>query len=246
MPHEPIAPELHRALSRVSTATLTTQLFKRGFRNTFLYGLRPFNEEHANFVGTAFTLRYIPAREDLDVVESFADPAHPQRAAVEAVGPGEVLVMDSRGEGRAATAGDILITRLQMRGAVAVVSDGSFRDSSRLREMPFPTFAKGPSATLNLTLHHAVDFQVPIACAGVAVFPGDVLVGDREGIVCIPRHLAAEVAQAALEQEEFEDFALGKIRAGAPVIGTYPPDEKTRSEYEEHRRHHGSGDDARR
>jgi regulator of RNase E activity RraA len=238
MPHVPLAATVHDALSRVSTATLTTQLFKRGFRNTFLHGLTPFNWQHASFVGPAFTLRYIPAREDLDVVESFEDPHHPQRAAVEAVGPGDVLVMDSRGQARAATAGDILITRLQQRGAAAVVSDGSFRDSPRLREMPFPTFAQGPSATLNLTLHHAVDYQLPIACAGVAVFPGDILVGDREGVVCIPRHLAEEVAEAAVEQELLEDFVLAKVRAGAPVIGTYPPDEKTRAEYAAHRSRH--------
>ncbi|GAW47874.1 MULTISPECIES: ribonuclease activity regulator RraA [unclassified Nocardioides] len=228
----PLADEVRSALGRVSTATLTTQLFKRGFRNTFLHGLQPFNPEHAHFVGTAVTLRYIPAREDLDVLESFENPEHPQRAAIEQVGPGDVLVMDSRGVARAATGGDILITRLQQLGAAAVVSDGSFRDSPRLRTMSFPTFAQGPSATLNLTMHHAVDFQRPIACAGVAVFPGDVLVGDLEGVVCIPRHLAEEVAVAAEAQERLEDFLLDKVRAGASIIGVYPPNQETRAEYE--------------
>jgi regulator of RNase E activity RraA len=203
-------------LNEVSTATICTQLFKRGFRNRFLYGLAPLNPSHARFVGSAFTLRYIPAREDLDVVSAFEDPAHPQRAAIEAVMPGEVLVMDSRGDGRAATAGDILISRLQVRGAVAVITDGSFRDTPRLRRMSFPAFA-------------------PIACAGVSIYPGDVLVGDEEGVVCIPAAIAAEVAADAVAQEHLEEFIQTKIAAGAPIIGTYPPNQSMKAEYEQHR-----------
>jgi regulator of RNase E activity RraA len=222
-------------LNEVSTATICTQLFKRGFRNRFLYGLAPLNPSHARFVGSAFTLRYIPAREDLDVVSAFEDPAHPQRAAIEAVMPGEVLVMDSRGDGRAATAGDILISRLQVRGAVAVITDGSFRDTPRLRRMSFPAFAQSASAMINLSAHHAVDFQVPIACAGVSIYPGDVLVGDEEGVVCIPAAIAAEVAADAVAQEHLEEFIQTKIAAGAPIIGTYPPNQSMKAEYEQHR-----------
>jgi regulator of RNase E activity RraA len=240
---EPLTDRVRTQLTEVSTATLTTQLFKRGLRNTFLYGVLPMNPEHAGFVGEAFTLRYIPAREDLDVVESFEDPEHPQRKAVESTAAGHVLIMDSRGTARAATAGDILITRLIRRGVTAVVTDGSFRDSPRLRQLDFPTFAAGSSAMLNLALHHAVDFQVPIGCAGVPVFPGDVLVGDQEGVVCIPRHLAAEVAEAAVEQERLEAFVLEKIKAGAPLVGTYPPSAEVRAEYERHRK---AADDDRR
>jgi len=215
------------ALSRASTATLQTQLFSRGLRNTFLFGLRPLDPGAARFVGEAFTLRYIPAREDIDVLEAFSDPAHPQRRAIESVGPGQVLVMDCRGEGRAASAGHILTTRLQQRGAAALVTDGSVRDSPQMLRMSFPVFTSAVSATTNLVLHHAVDVQVPIGCGGVPVFPRDVLVGDEEGVVVIPRHLAAEIAQPAAEQEELEGFILDRVRAGAALPGTYPPDETT-------------------
>jgi regulator of RNase E activity RraA len=229
---QPLSVTTRERLAQVSTATLTTQLFKRGLRNTFLFGVRPLASEHARFVAEAFTLRYIPAREDLDVVESFEDALHPQRVAVESAPPGHALIMDSRCEGRAATAGDILVTRLAKRGVAAVITDGSFRDSPRLARLGFPVFSAASSATLNLSLHHAADFQVPIGCAGVPVYPGDVLAGDAEGVVCIPRHLADEVAQDAIAQEQLEAFVLRKIQAGAPLIGTYPPSKATRDEYE--------------
>ncbi len=166
------------ALRGASTATLQTQLFARGLRNTFLFGLRPLNPGAARFAAEAFTLRYIPAREDLDVLEAFRDPRHPQRHAIESVGPGQALVMDCRGDARAASAGHILTTRLLRRGAAALVTDGSVRDSPAIRRMEFPVFTSAVSATTNLVLHHAVDLQVPIGCGGVAVFPGDILVGD--------------------------------------------------------------------
>jgi regulator of RNase E activity RraA len=225
--------EVFDLLSRASTATVTTQLFKRGLRNTFLYGVRPLNRAHASFVAEAVTLRYIPAREDLDVLAVFDDYDHPQRRAIETTGPGQVLVMDCRGEGRAASAGEILITRLLRRGAAGVVSDGSFRDSPALQRLPFPVFCGSVSATTNLALHHAVDIQVPISCAGVPVYPGDVLVADEEGVVCVPRHLAAEIAQPAADQQLQEEFILEKIQAGAPLRGTYPPDEATLKEYQQ-------------
>ncbi len=229
---EPLDPQVYADLARASTATLTTQLFQRGFRNVFLNGLRPLNPEHARFVGQARTLRSIPAREDLDVVSSFGDPNHPQRKIFELLEPGDVLVMDCRGDLRAANGGGILTTRAMMRGAVALVSDGSIRDSPEIARMPFPVFTAGASATISLTVHHAVDIDVPIACAGVPVFPGDILVGDEEGVVVIPRHLAAEIAEPAAEQEAFEAFILQKIQSGAPLPGTYPPNDATKAEYE--------------
>jgi Demethylmenaquinone methyltransferase len=215
----------------VSTATITTQLFKRGLRNTALVGLAPLSEEHARFVGEAFTLRYIPAREDLDVLEVFKDPSHPQRAAVEQIAPGQVLVIDCRGVGRAASIGEILATRLQRRGAVALVTDGTLRDTAGIRSLGLPTFAAGSSPTTNLAVHHAVDLQVPIGCAEVPVYPGDILVGDDEGVVCIPRHMAASVAADAFEQERMEAFLRARVEAGAPLTGTYPPNELTLAEY---------------
>lgn len=232
----PVESEVLEWLSRASTATITTQLFQRGLRNLFLNGLKPMNPEHCRFVGEAVTLRNIPMREDLDRLEAFRDPGHPQRKAIEMVGPGQVLVMDCRGDLRGASGGNILITRLRMRGAAGLVSDGSVRDSPEIARNPFPVFAAGQSANLNLVVHHAVDINVPIACAGAPVFPGDIIVGDEEGVVVVPRHLAAEVARPAAEQEDLERFVLEKIEGGAALPGTYPPNERTLAEYEEWKR----------
>lgn len=227
--------ELRELLGQASTATLQTQLFRRGLRNTFLFRLRPLNPSAARFVGEALTLRHIPAREDIDVVEVFEDYDHPQRKAVETVGPGQVLVMDCRGEPRAASAGHILATRMRRRGAVALVTDGSVRDSPKIARMDFPVFAAGVSASTNLSLHHAVDINVPIGCAGVPVFPGDFLVGDEEGVIVIPRHLATEIARPAAEQELLEDFIVERVGEGATLPGTYPPNARTLQDYEDSR-----------
>lgn len=228
----PVAPEVLEWLARASTATITTQLFQRGLRNLFLNGLKPLNPQHCRFVGEAVTLRNIPMREDLDHLEALRDPEHPQRKVIEMVGPGQVLVMDCRGDLRGASGGNILITRLKMRGAAGFVSDGAVRDSPEVARNPFPVFAAGQSANLNLVAHHAVDINVPIACAGVPVFPGDIIVGDEEGVVVVPRHLAAEIARPAADQEDLERFVLEKIEGGSSLPGTYPPNEHTLAEYE--------------
>ena len=228
----PIAPDVFEWLRQASTATITTQLFQRGLRSMFLNGLFPLNPSHCRFVGEAVTLRNIPMREDLDRLEVFRDPEHPQRKAIELVGPGQVLVMDCRGDVRAASGGNILATRLRVRGAAALVSDGAVRDSPEIGQQPFPVFVAGRSANLNLVVHHAVDINVPIACAGVPVFPGDVVVGDEEGVVVIPRHLATDVAKPAADQEDLERFVLEKVEGGAALPGTYPPNEQTMAESE--------------
>jgi regulator of RNase E activity RraA len=225
-----ISTETLAALGRASTATLTTQLFKRGFRNAFLHGVRPLGRVH-RFAGEAFTLRFIPAREDLDVLGATANPEHPQRKAFETIGPGQVLVMDCRGETRAACAGDLLVARMIHRGAAGLVTDGALRDSPALAALEFPIFGAGAAPTLSLALHHAADLQVPVGCAGVPVYPGDVMVADGDGVVCIPRHLAAEVAEAAVAQDELEAFLLRRLQAGAPIPGTYPPSEETQAAY---------------
>ncbi|GAA4991958.1 ribonuclease activity regulator RraA [Actinopolymorpha pittospori] len=230
-PDEPLPAEVLAALRLVSTATLTTQLMARGLRNTFLVGLRPLNSGSPRMVGTAFTLRYIPAREDLDVLSVFRDPEHPQRKAVESVGPGQVLVMDCRGRGRAASLGGILGTRLLRRGAAGVVTDGAVRDSPTFATLGLPAYSAGVSGTTNLVQHHAVDMQVPIGCAEVAVYPGDVMVGDAEGVVCVPRELAAEVASDAVAQEHLEEFVQAQIEAGAALPGVYPPNDATMTRY---------------
>lgn len=229
---EPLHDAIRDRLREASTATIATQLFALGFRNRFLAGLAPLNPEHCRFVGEAATLRYIPMREDLDVLDSYRDPEHPQRKAIETARPGSVLVMDCRGETRAGSAGNILAARLRVRGAVALVTDGAVRDAPEIAAQPFPVFATGRSASIGLSAHHAVDFDVPIACAGVAVFPGDVLVGDAEGVVVIPRHLAARIAEPAAAQEDLERFLLARVEAGSRLPGTYPPNEETLAAYE--------------
>ncbi len=213
-------------LKTVSTATLCTALFKHGLRNQFIQDVHPLNTKLPNMVGEAFTLRYIPAREDLNPISVFQDRAHPQRVAVEQCPPGAVLVIDSRKNARAASAGSILVTRLMVRGAAGVVTDGGFRDTPEIAAMPFPAYHHRPSAPTNLTQHQALDINVPVGCGDVAVFPGDVLVGDREGVVVIPAHLAGEIADEAVEMTAFEDFVTAEVLKGRSIIGLYPPTEQ--------------------
>ena len=220
-------PRTRELLSQASTATITTQLLARGLRNTFLHGIKPLNGRR--LIGPAFTLRYIPAREDIDVLAVFKDYEHPQRKAIESVPPGHVLVMDCRGQTRAASAGNILATRLQVRGAAGLVTDGTLRDTPEMKQLELPVFTTGASPLTNLAQHHAVDMQIPIGCAEVAVYPGDIMVGDEEGVVCIPAHLADEIAEPAAQQESLEQFILQEIENGRPLKGTYPPDEDTLS-----------------
>jgi regulator of RNase E activity RraA len=226
-----VSPETLELLRQASTATIATQLFVRGIRNQFMVGLRPANPSHCRFVGEAVTLRYIPSREDIDKTEVYRNPEHPQRKVIEMIGPGQVLVMDARGDVRAGSAGGILVERMRQRGAEAYVTDGALRDSPEIDQMDFPVFYAAPAAPIGLTVHHAVDINVPIGCAGVPVYPGDILVGDEEGVVVIPRYLAAEIAGPAAEQEDIERFVMEKIQAGAALPGVYPPNEATMEEY---------------
>jgi len=227
-------------LRHVSTATLCTQLFKRGFRNVYIQGIsRLTTPSGGNLVGPAFTMRSIPAREDLDQISAFDDPNHPQRKAIESVPPGYVLVLDCRGEKRVASGGQILTTRLKVRGAAGLVSDGPVRDSGAISKMDFPVFCAGGSAPLNLLHHHAIDQNIPIGCGGVAVYPGDVIVGDDEGVVVIPAHLADEVAAQAIEQEKMEAFILERVQGGAKLAGTYPPNAETKAAFEVWRKQKG-------
>lgn len=225
-------------LRTVSTATLTAQLQKRGFRNTFLQGLFPLRPD-LRMVGYAFTLRYVPTREDL-VDTLYDNTKNIQRIAVESVNADDVLVIDARGEVGAATLGNILATRIKARGAAGLVSDGALRDTPGYRELELPSYIKAAHAATSFLLHHPVDINVPIGCAGVLVMPGDVMVGDGEGVVAIPAHVAEEVAHAAYEQERLEEFIQQKVAGGASILGVYPPDEATKAEYEAWRKVQGS------
>lgn len=220
------------ALRRVSTATLTTQLYKRGIKTAFMEGVRPLRPD-LRLVGYAYTLRYIPAREDLGDTAEFDNWTNPQRLAVEEVGAGDVLVIDARGELGAGVLGDILVSRIAQRGAAGIVTDGAFRDSPGVAGVKLPTYARGMHAYMSAILHHPVETNRPVGCGGVAVIPGDVIVGDAEGVVVLPREMAAGIARDALSQELYEAWALRKIQAGASIRGVYPPDDSTRAEYEQ-------------
>jgi len=225
-------PTVREIFKTVSTATLCTALFKRGLRNQFIQDVRPLNPDLPNMVGEAYTLRYIPAREDLNPLTVFQDRSHPQRKAVEECPPGAVFVIDSRKDARAASAGSILVSRLMKRGVAGIVTDGGFRDSPEIARLPFPAYHHRPSAPTNLTLHQALDINVPIGCGDVPVWPGDVVVGDGEGVVVVPRHLASEIAAEAAEMTAFEDFVMEKVLEGRSILGLYPPTEEgTRAEF---------------
>ena len=209
-------------LKKTSTPTIATILFKLGLKFQYIQDVKPLAKGRENMVGEAFTLRYIPAREDLNPITVFRDPNHPQRVAVETCPEGAVMVMDSRKSARAASAGSILITRLMVRGAAGIVTDGGFRDSGIIADLNFSSYHKTPSSPTNLTLNQALDINVPIGCGDVAVFPGDVIVGDDDGVMVIPSHLADSVAEEAKKMEEYEAFVSERVLAGDAIIGLYP------------------------
>lgn len=219
-------------LRTISTATVATALFKRGFRTQFIQNVHPLSPAQPVLVGEAFTLRYMPAREDLNQLSVFRDRSHPQRKAVEDCPPGAVLVMDSRKDARAASAGSILVTRLMKRGVAGVVTDGGFRDAAEIGKLGFPAYHQRPSAPTNLTLHQAIDINVPIGCGDAPVFPGDVILGDGDGVIVIPAHLADEIADEAFEMTAYEDFVTERVNADQGIFGLYPAtDEKSLSDF---------------
>jgi regulator of RNase E activity RraA len=227
-----LSPQTRDKLKTVSTATLTTALFKRGFRNQMIQGVYPLNPDALPMVGEAFTLRYIPAREDLNPITVFQDRSHPQRKAVEECPAGAVFVIDSRKDPRAASAGSILVSRLMQRGVAGVVTDGGFRDSHDIAKLAMPAFHSRPSAPTNLTVHQALDINVPIGCGDAPVWPGDVIVGDHDGVVVVPAHLADELADEGLEMTAFEDFVAEEVMKGRSILGLYPAtEEKTRTDF---------------
>jgi regulator of RNase E activity RraA len=211
-------------LKGVSTATLASALYKRGLRNQMIQDVRPLSApKGGSMVGEAYTLRYMPAREDLNPMTVFRDHSHPQRRAVEECPPGAVLVMDSRKDARAASAGGILVTRLMMRGVAGIVTDGGFRDSAEIAQLDMPSYHNRPSAPTNLTLHQAIDINVPIGCGDAPVFPGDIVVGDADGVIIIPAGIVDEITADAVEMTAYEDFVTERVRAGQKTFGLYPP-----------------------
>ncbi len=230
MENSPPSKTVLESLLIPSTATITSVLTKYGLWNTFMQDVTP-NIPNTKIAGPAFTMRYIPAREDL--ARAPVDPlTDVQRMGIERIGEGEILVVDARGETGAGIMGDILVSRIIQRGAVGVVTDGGFRDTPGIKEMGLTTYSRCMNAHNSRCIHYPCDIQTPIACGGVAIFPGDIIVGDAEGIVVIPLHLAEEVADQAVEQEHREEWILSKIKEGRITNGLYPPDENTLEEYE--------------
>ncbi|WKK66439.1 ribonuclease activity regulator RraA [Lutimonas zeaxanthinifaciens] len=213
-------------LENISTATITTALFKAGFKNQFIQDVVPLKIYGKNMIGQAYTLRYIPAREDRNRIEVFKNPEHPQRVAIESCPQGYVLVIDSRKNAKAASAGSILVTRLMKRGVSGIVTDGGFRDSSEIAQLPFSSFQKKSSAPTNLTWHEALDLNVPIGCGDVAVFPGDIIIGDTDGVVVIPQEIADDIINECIKMTLYEDFVMEKVKNGLSVIGLYPLTDK--------------------
>ena len=216
-----------------SVATISTALFKRGYRNQFIQGVSPLNPNLSNMVGYAFTVRYIPAREDLNTLDVFKNPEHPQRVAIEQCPKDHVLVFDSRKDARAASAGAILVTRLMVRGCAGVVTDGGFRDSAEIKNLEFPAYHTRPSSPTNLTLHQAIDINIPIGCGDVAVWPSDLVVGDQEGVIVIPNKIIDEVSEEVESMTVYEDYVMKKVKTGSTIKGLYPlTDEEQKNKFE--------------
>ncbi|MBP0482680.1 ribonuclease activity regulator RraA [Sagittula salina] len=215
-------PDTKAKLEQVSCATIATALYKRGLRNQIIQNVHPLSQKGRTMVGPAFTLRYMPAREDRNGIEVFLNPDHPQRVAIETCPEGHVMVIDSRKSAIAASAGDILITRLMMRGAAGVVTDGGFRDAMNIAKLDMPAYHQRPATPTNLTTNEAIDIDVPIGCGDAPVFPGDIIVGDDDSVIVIPAHLADEIAAEASAMTAYEDFALEQVQNGASIIGLYP------------------------
>jgi len=224
-------PAVLRQLAEVSVATINMQLLKRGIRRSWMAGPKSLGPGVPKIVGEAYTLRFIPMREDLATLEAYAKPDS-IRAAIEAMPPDRIVVIDSHGEQGCATLGDILVGRLKARGALGVVSDGPMRDVADIRKVGLPVYCSGAAAPPSITGLLFVGWEQPIGCGGAAVYPGDVIVGDEDGVVVVPRALAAEVARDAPEQERFERFAQREVAKGASVIGLYPPNEDTLAAYQ--------------
>lgn len=227
----PLDPNTIATLCNVSTATITSQLLRRGYRNAFLAGLVP-QRPDLRMVGRAFTLRYVPSREDRSFNVDYDNRTDVQRLAVEAIGPGEVLVIDARGSMAAASFGHIIATRIMKREAAGLVTDGALRDRPRFVALELPSYCRGSHGATSSVAHWAADMNVPIGCAGVLVLPGDVIVGDAEGVVAIPSALADEVAEDTAIQEEAEEYSLDRVRSGESIVDVYPLAASRREDFE--------------
>ena len=225
------------ALSGVTTATLTTLLLKKGLRNVYLRGTQPIRRDQRRAVGPAFTLRFVPMREDQATPESWAKPVS-TRTAIEAMPAGCVVVVDARGVTDAGIFGDILCARMRQRGVAALVTDGVMRDLHGVLATGLPVWCAGAAAPPSVSGLTFVNWQEPIGCGGVAVFPDDIIVADDDGAVVIPAAFAGEAAAVAVEQERLEAWIMEEVARSVPLPGLYPPNADTRARYEAYRQSH--------
>ena len=213
--------DLVETLARVGTSTLTGVLNRRGLRSMTLYDVWPLRPEQPRMVGLAFTMRFIPSREDKDGPNS-TSRSMVQPRAMEECPPGHVLMIDSRGDSRAASAGDLYVGRLKARGAAGIVTDGGFRDTDGVHKTGLPAYHRRPSSPPSPIAHRPVDLELPIACGGVAVYPGDVVVGDRDAVLVIPPDIVEAVAQEAASTYAYEEFAEAEVARGRSLAGLFP------------------------
>lgn len=228
----PLSAETRERLARCGAATIANALLKRGLRNVFLLGIAPLSPDQAALVGPAFTVRFIPAREDIDTMAIYARDDSLHRRAIEECPPGAVLLLAPSGDTRASVMGDMMALRLKVRGVAGVVTDGGFRDAPGIRASGLPCFQRessGPATPIHL---RPVSFNEPVGCAGVPVYPGDIVVGDAEGVVAIPRHLADEVAAEAFAAFEYEQFVALHLGRGRSIFGLFPATNESRAEYQ--------------
>lgn len=230
-----LSPDVVAALSTVSTATITTVLLKKGLRNVWMRGTRPLSAGQRRVMGPAFTLRFVPAREDLATPESLSSPTS-TRSAIEAMPAGCIAVVDAMGVTDAGVFGDILCARMQQRGVAGLVTDGALRDVAGVLGTKLPVWCQGGAAPPSVAGLTFVGWQQPIACGGVAVFPGDLVVADDDGAVIIPAALVEEVAAAGPEQERMEAWIMREVEAGAPLPGLYPMNAETKARYEKEKK----------
>lgn len=229
---EPLPDSVRAQLASAGSATVANMLLRRGLRNVIMSGVQPLAAGQPPLVGPAYTLRFIPAREDLDTLTNYASSKNLHRRAIEECPPGAVLVIDAFGSTAAASMGDMMAARLRYRGVSGVVTDGGYRDSGAIRETGLPCYQRNNAPKATPIALHPVALDQPVGCGGVAVYPGDVLLGDSDGVAVIPRGLAADIAVEAAEAAAYEEFAALEIQRGRSLFGLFPGTAESRQEYD--------------
>lgn len=229
---EPLPEPVRAQLTLAGSATVANMLLRRGLRNAVMSGVRPLAAGQQPLVGPAYTLRFIPAREDLDTLADYSSSENLHRRAIEECPPGAVLVIDAFGSTAAASMGDMMAARLRYRGVSGVVTDGGYRDCGAIRETGLPCYQRDNAPKATPIALHPVALDEPVGCGGVAVYPGDVLLGDSDGVAVIPRDLVTEVAAEAADQTAYEEFAALELRRGRSLFGLFPATPESRLEYD--------------